>query len=524
MAVNLYDEVFYPGHPIPHTYPDNLATLATLFGMTPAAVDRCRVLEIGCGDGGNLIPMACALPDSQFVGFDLAARPIDAGNARAGVLGLRNLALHPLDILDVPGDFGMFDYILCHGVYSWVPDPVKEKLLEICRTHLAPAGVTYVSYDTYPGGHLRRMLREMMLYHVRDMRDPVERARQARALLQFLRGAKGHSEAYGNYLREELAEFADRTDSTILHDELERNYSPIWFHQFIARAREHGLQYLADAMVHTMYPGDLPEETAKVVRDVARRDAVIGEQYLDFLTGRFFRRTLLCHQSVSLDRNFRPERVRAFYMSSAAQPEPKGTDLRSDARVEFRGSKGLQLTTSDPLAKAALVLLGRAWPQAMHFEDLLAQTHEALAMPPAAEEAERTREALALGDILLRTFTIGLVQFHLHPARFVSRAGPRPMVSPLIRLQATEGDTFTTANHGTIQIMDELVREVLRLLDGTRDRATLVDEIVARIESGEIPFQQDGASTGDTQNIRSAVTEKVNLTLAEGADWGLFLA
>ncbi len=524
MTVSLYDEFAYPCHPIPQTHPDNLATLATLFAMTPAPVDRCRVLEIGCGDGGNLIPMACALPDSRFTGFDLAARPIATGSARANVLGLKNIALHALDIMDVPAEFGTFDYILCHGVYSWVPDAVKEKLLEITQKHLAPAGVAYVSYDTYPGGHLRRMLREMMLYHVRDVPDPGGKARQARALLQFLREAKGPSEAYGNYLREELAEFGDRTDSTILHDDLERNYSPIWFHQFIAQAREHGLQYLADAMFHTMHPRDLADEAAKAVREVTRRDAVIGEQYLDFLTGRFFRRTLLCHQDVPLDRALPPEKARAFYVASSAQTKAQGGDLRSDAAVEFQGGKGVRLTTNHPLAKTALALLGRIWPRALHFEELLLRTRAALELPPSQDEAEQTREALKLGDVLLRTYAGGLVEFHVHPARFASQPGPRPMVSRLVRLQAAEGDTISTPSHTTVQLADDLVREILQLFDGTREHAIVVGEIVDRIESGEIPFQQGGPAVRSAETIRGAVIEKVDLTLAEGAHWGLFLA
>jgi methyltransferase-like protein/SAM-dependent methyltransferase len=524
VTVNLYDEFVYPGHSIPQSHPDNLATLATLFGMTPAPVDHCRVLEIGCGDGGNLIPMAFALPDSRFVGFDLAARPIATGSARANVLGLKNIELHALDIMDVPADFGTFDYILCHGVYSWVPDAVKVKLLEICRQHLAPAGVAYVSYDTHPGGHLRGMLREMMLYHVREISDPAEKARQARALVKFLSEAKGSSDSYGSYLREEWAGFTDRTDSDILHDELERNYSPIWFHQFMAHAREHGLQYLADAMFHTMNPRDLPAEAARVVREVAQRDNVIGEQYLDFLTCRFFRRTLLCHQDVPLDRALPPEKARAFYVASSAKTTAQGEDLRSDAVVEFKGGKGVGLTTSHPLAKTALALLGRIWPRALHFEQLLLRTRAALELPPSQDEAEQTREALKLGDVLLRTYAGGLVEFHVHPARFASQPGPRPMVSALVRLQAAEGDTITTPSHATVHLADDLVREILKLLDGTRDLATVVGEIVARIESGEIPLQQNGAPLHNRESVWRAVTEKVDLTLAESAQWGLFLA
>ena len=57
-AQNPYDEVLYPGYPFAQAHPDRLGAMARLFGMNPAPVEACRVLELGCGDGGNLIPMA----------------------------------------------------------------------------------------------------------------------------------------------------------------------------------------------------------------------------------------------------------------------------------------------------------------------------------------------------------------------------------------------------------------------------------------------------------------------------------
>src|SRR5438093_4154914 len=135
-----YDEVLYPSHTHSQTHPDRLATIATLFGMTPAPVDGCRVLELGCGDGGNLIPMAFGLPGSEFVGIDLAARPIGSGQALVEALGLKNITLRPLDIMQISSDFGRFDYIIAHGLYSWVPPAVQDKILAICKANLAPEG------------------------------------------------------------------------------------------------------------------------------------------------------------------------------------------------------------------------------------------------------------------------------------------------------------------------------------------------------------------------------------------------
>lgn len=122
MASTAYDDVPYPSVPFPQTHPDRLATLATLFGMRTASVEGCRVLELGCGDGGNLIPMALVLPGSRFLGLDLAGEPIGRGRATINALGLRNVELRQEDLRafdrSVDADLEPFDFIIGHGVYS----------------------------------------------------------------------------------------------------------------------------------------------------------------------------------------------------------------------------------------------------------------------------------------------------------------------------------------------------------------------------------------------------------------------
>jgi SAM-dependent methyltransferase len=150
-----YDDVPYPDWVHPATHPDLLAVVAALFGMSPAPPDRCRVLELGCAGSTNLIALAETLPESRFVGIDLASRHIAAGQQKVRALGLTNVELRAMSLVNVGEAFGRFDYILCHGVYSWVPAEVREKILAVCSANLVPQGVAYVSYNCYPGWHAR---------------------------------------------------------------------------------------------------------------------------------------------------------------------------------------------------------------------------------------------------------------------------------------------------------------------------------------------------------------------------------
>src|ERR1041385_112988 len=132
--------------------------------MNPAPVAACRVLEIGCGDGGNLIPMAYFLPECRLVGIDLAGAAIADGNRVVKDLKLRNIELREDDLRDLPQDAGEFDYIIAHGLHSWIPVDVRDRLMELGRSLLAPQGIVFLSYNTWPGSHTRQILREMMLY------------------------------------------------------------------------------------------------------------------------------------------------------------------------------------------------------------------------------------------------------------------------------------------------------------------------------------------------------------------------
>src|SRR6478672_5835319 len=147
-AVSVYDEVLYPSAVFPQTHPNRLATVAFLRGMNPAPIHHCRVLELGCGVGSNLTAMAFHLPESDFVGLDLARRPIASGQAFALKLGLQNIELHSMNVRDATLErFGRFDFIIAHGLYSWVPELVRERILAICREMLNPHGVAYISYN-----------------------------------------------------------------------------------------------------------------------------------------------------------------------------------------------------------------------------------------------------------------------------------------------------------------------------------------------------------------------------------------
>jgi cyclopropane fatty-acyl-phospholipid synthase-like methyltransferase len=315
-----YDDLPYESHPFPQTHPDRLATLATLLGMQPPSVEHCRVLELGCAGGGNLVPMALGLPQSTFVGVDFSERQIREGQALVQALGLANIELKCLSIQDIEESFGVFDYIVCHGVYSWVSEAEQDKILEICARQLAANGVAYVSYNTYPGWHMRRMVRDMMLYHARRFEAPQMRVSQSRALLElFVQALAQDQKPYSLFLKSEHESLQKRSDSYLFHEHLEESNEPLYFYQFVARAVAKGLRYLGEADVPDMVPTGVRPEVTKALQQLASDDIEM-EQYLDFLRNRMFRQTLLCHQHISPHRQLRHELLKGLYVSARVKP------------------------------------------------------------------------------------------------------------------------------------------------------------------------------------------------------------
>jgi SAM-dependent methyltransferase len=305
MPENAYHQIPYLTGPMVDSHPDRLASVASLFGMTPAPVTSCRVLEIGCGSGGNIIPMAFRLPGSRFTGVDLADQPIAEGQRVAGELELANLELIAMDLCDIGPALGEFDYIIAHGVYSWVADPIRDRLLAVCRERLAPQGVAYISYNALPGRYVRTMLRDMMIYHTRNTDDPWERMEQARSLLRKLGEAHMVSAAWQPMVEAEIQMAFTEDVGWFFHDDLEPVNDPFYFRDFAACAARHSLQYLGDARPHLMFDSRTPIDW--VGGDVLER-----EQYFDFLCLRAFRQTLLCASEVRLARPAGPERMDRF--------------------------------------------------------------------------------------------------------------------------------------------------------------------------------------------------------------------
>jgi methyltransferase-like protein/SAM-dependent methyltransferase len=447
VAENLYDEVLYTTHPRIELHPDRLAAAAKLLGMTAAPVDRCRVLEIGCGDGSHLISLAFYLPGSRFTGVDLAGEPIRAGRRIVDALGLANISLEAIDLREIGAGHGEFDFILVHGLYSWLPPETRDDLLRICRERLAPNGVAYVSYNAYPGYHFRQIVRDMMLYHTRHIGEPAARVAEARRFVQWLRDSNSLGERWRDLIGNEVHNVLDKAESAMFHDDLAEVNDPVYFHEFAAHAARHGLQFLTEVDLSEMF--DPLQRVQGIAGSVVER-----EQYMDFLRLRRFRRSLLCRAEIQLDRDVGPARMFEFSFSA-----PRYVIV--DDRMENK--RGARIAVKHEAVARVVGALGDSYPLPLPFEELV----------PYAGDAG------SLSDILFGLLMGGFLNLHVHDYPCQETVSERPVAFAFIRYQAAQGfPIVTTVCNAPVEV-DDVSRRLLPLLDGTRHRTQLIEAMAA---------------------------------------------
>ncbi len=480
MTTNSYDQLPYPNRSHKSAQVRKLEAIATLFGMQPREVSHCRVLELGAAAGGNLIPQAIAYPDSHFVGVELSARQVSEAQAIIEELELDNIEFRQVDILDIDSSWGEFDYILCHGVYSWVAENVRTKILAICNENLAASGVAHVSYNVLPGWHFRGTIRDMMLYHTSQFEQPAERLSQARAVLDFMADNCPADSAYGQMLRDELDLVRSVDDQYLFHDHLEDNNKAIYFHEFVQQAEDQGLDYLADTKVSSMLPASHSESAQNAL---ANAPLVKQEQYMDFLRNNAFRSSLLCHQGISLNRATRPATLRNFQVSLVSKPKPFNVCLTSAEAITVQIGPG-KINTNSPQAKMLLEVLSQTWPRSITMDELCVTANKRLVSHGLSMTTDDV--AVALMDV----FAVGLLDYFVHPPVITNEVSRQPTATRLARWQAISGNAVTNQRNEMINL-NEFSRFLVARLDSQHDHEMLTDAVQAAVASGELTLQTD---------------------------------
>ena len=318
----IYSELGYKSMPFPYTTPATLEAYAALVGISAPNPKTARVLELGATYGGNIISQALFNPDATFVGIELSQEQVEKGNEVIANAGLTNVSLVQSDIASIGSEIGTFDYIIAHGVYSWLDDGVKDALLRLIDEHLAEDGIAYISYNTYPGWHTMDEVRQLMMFSNRDKAqfNHTEKVLHGKTIGSIV----GSQILKYDNLKERNSKFLGALRSVMQkdeyyvgHDHLEPNNDPVYFYQFNDHLGAHNLAYLCDADLTLSMVRSFDADIADTLDKLALNDHVAQEQYLDFMLDTTFRKSIICKakhaESVTYDMG-NPELVNSVPM------------------------------------------------------------------------------------------------------------------------------------------------------------------------------------------------------------------
>lgn len=461
----------------PLNRPDRIGAVAALHGVAVKEIEKCRVLELGCGDGLTLLSIAHSMPSSECVGVDLLPERIDEANSYAKEIGLENVSFRALDLMDLaPDDFGQFDFIIAHGLYSWVPEAVSERLLLIYREFLKPRGLGLISYNTFPGWHLRNLVRDSMLFGSDPMMEPAARADSALEFVDLLSRSISNGTPYQTVLAKEAVEAAKKERPVLFYDEMAEVNHPCLFQTFVSRLEKAGLRYVAE--IEPRLPRGLPLEAEKKL-EALEYDAIRREQFIDFLLCTRFRNSIVCRAENETSANTLPDALEDLFLTCSATP-PTDASLANGAEVAFTLADGSAFSTNHAMTKSMLGFLNRRRPGRVSFSEI--RSHLALEFPELGN-AEFEEELSQTKQFAAELFRSNILEAGCFQPAMAEAISDRPCAFEFARWQAERGWNYVTNVYGkSFQLENDLIRALIVCLDGSNAVVEIPENIVGLIQ------------------------------------------
>ena len=507
-----YDQLPYTSYPFPYAYPSHMRAIATLFGLSPPKLETARILELGSSAGENTIPFAFNYPKSECVAIDLSKVEIAEGQKRLSTLGIKNLDLKVANILDVDDSWGKFDYIYAHGIYSWVPEIVSEKILDISKNNLSPNGIAYVSYNIKPGWNMGMTIRDMMKFHTSSLSNVKEQIEQARAFVNFINSVlEGSNSPYAQYLKQEALSISQKADSYIYGEYLVEYNHQEYFKDFIAKIRKRSLEYLADTHLTSMYLNNLPPKAVEKLKEV--KDLVLSEQYMDFVSNKRFRCTLMCHKDNKVNRNLGPKSLEKLKFTFHIVPEKSFDKVDIEDNLEvctfyFQNNKAQKITITNVILKAIFYIFSENLGYQLSINDI-------------AKFAMKKIKKVQLQDIkkelnnnLLNLIFQGYVKIYSENPLNINNISDKPKVSYLVKNQIrhldTNSDLWVTSQLNELVAISHFEYHLLQYLDGKHTKKDLLDKLL-KIE--DIKIHKEGKEITDIKEKTNIYKEQIDLSL-----------
>ncbi|SCA56252.1 conserved hypothetical protein [Candidatus Terasakiella magnetica] len=458
-----YDEAVYLSYFYQQSNPEQFNGLAHIHGLKPADLSRARILELGCATGSNILPLAVRYPEASFLGIDLSPVQIEIAQNHCEGLGLKNIDFVAQSFAEY--DFGdqKFDYIIAHGLYSWIPKNLQDDVMRVCAHCLSDQGVTYINYNTYPGWQAAKTVRDMLLFHTKEAVEPAQKAKQAKQVAGFVKDhIKPEHAPYRQALEPDLNGVLKAEDNYLLHDYMEEDNNPCYFHEFATKAEENGLQYLCDTEFASSVSQEVQNQITQVLGN--QGDRVNYEQYGDYLNNRKFRSSLMVKAGVEPVQALKIEHLKnvRFIMNCKITTPIHPDQIGKMTQISIEGFKRYNIKASPQglVICTALIEMVRAFPLRLNYEELVERTHGLLGT--IAVEAIKAE----LDGILIEMVKMGIVSVMANEDQSQSVLTIKPKAYDFVRYWAQHSDIVCNIHHEAVKL-SEHEDKLLALMDGS---------------------------------------------------------
>ncbi len=480
-----YDELPYDSYSFPMSHPEHLCIIATLMGYEYPDFTRAKVLELGCAGGGNLLPIAIDNPEAEFIGIDLSPVQIAEANQHKKALDLSNIEFKTFDIMDIEKDFGEFDFIIAHGVFSWVPDLVRDKILKIINQNLSEKGLAYISWNVMPGWSAQKTIRDILLSHTKIYDKAEEKVEHAKLLMDFL----SENMLDESCLKSSIIRINDKfkeegNDSYILHEYLEHSNNQFYFSEFNKMLEDNKLKYVGDSAISSMNPERFNQETTNFLKSL---DPLTKEQYTDYITGNPFRGSIVTKAS-NKQKKVDIEQLKKMYYYTKLKCDLDYDKVSIKDEISFSEvGSSFCIKSSDSITNSLLLEMSKTRFYAYSFGQMLAIIEKKLT------GYDKNILSKSLLSALVRYILNGALKPTLKKSRHSVEIPDKPEAYILARYQASLPNIYkvTTFLHTTAQINDN-EKILLQFLNGKNDIKKISELFYEYIDNNKISLKNNG--------------------------------
>lgn len=490
-------EIQYSYGSYPESTPQRMHTLARIFGCNAIDYKSASVLELGCAQGNNIIPLAVKYPQASFVGVDISSAQVAIGQKIITDLGLTNIQLECRNITEIDSEFGKFSYLIANDVFSAVGDEVRQKIFSIVKQNTVADGLAYISYKVLPGWNFTKILRELMLFNVRKENDVKKRLEQAKKVLKlFGERLKGHNHYYANFVQMEVNNILQLSDGRLSLEYLGKISNPMYVFEFLQQASKHELVYLSDALIYNNhFRNSIPFSREEIEQVLHANNYTEMMQYSDFLLNRQYRRTILCHAEQKINRQVMPDtmqnmHVRAFGKITINNMTVAGISAHGDN--SYNNQQNTEQHEVDEKFIKIAEELNRQKGNTISYQNLFKQSIKDITERPIFDK------------LLLRLYHDGYVDVSSEVGLYTTKVSAKPVATKLARYYAAHFDFVITQLHETTKLT-LIERFVLQRLDGTKSLDNVAAELLQAAKANPSRFKETIKDSNVEQFCRDAV-------------------